>query len=105
MIPVKDKDLHITVLILPTLESYTGTVAHGIKSRSFPGKHDGMSFKVESITWVDEKSARGEERSGAARRKRLEALMELAAVDVKETVGVNFLTRDLGKMKTVEVGG
>lgn len=37
--------------------------------------HDGMSFKIERLEWVDEGVAgRNEERGGAARRRRLAAL-------------------------------
>ena len=75
MTPYAQKDLHITLLILPTLQSYASLVCHGLKSRAWTTKHDGMSFKVEKISWVDEGVGRGEERGGEARRKRLKALM------------------------------
>lgn len=74
-VPVANKDLHITLLILPRLERYEATLMFGLKSRAWDGTHDGMSFKVERIDWVDEGSTRGEERSGAARRKRLRNMM------------------------------
>jgi hypothetical protein len=74
-VPPPDKDLHITLLILPRLERYDSTVMFGLKSRAWDGTHDGMSFKVERIDWVDEGSTRGEERSGAARRKRIRNMM------------------------------
>ena len=103
MLPVKDRDLHMTLLILPTLQSYTGLVAHGIKSRSWSSKHDGLSFKVEKIVWVDEKAGRGEERGGEARRKRLRALMSTKPVDAGPAIPMNFLARDLESMKTTAV--
>lgn len=103
MEPIKDRDLHITILILPTLQSYTGLVMHGIKSRSWTTKHDGLSFKIEKIEWVDEKSSRGEERGGEARRKRLRALMDRRSVDVGAAFSMNFLARELGAMKTMTV--
>jgi Histone deacetylation protein Rxt3 len=78
--PPDGKDLHITLLVLPQLEKYAGTARYGIKSRAWPEElkmapHDGVSFMVLNCEWVDEGSARGQERTGAARRKRLNALM------------------------------
>jgi len=71
IIPPIGKDLHLTLLILPTLESYASTAAHGIKSRAWGHDHDGVSFKIERMAWVDEGVGRAEERGGAARRKRM----------------------------------
>ena len=71
MLPRAGKDLHVTILILPALEKYTSCVCHGIKSQAWGNDHDGVSYRIEKIAWVDEKAARGEERGGAARRKRL----------------------------------
>lgn len=75
-VPPPDKDLHITLLILPTLERYESSVMYGLKSRSWGGNHDGMSFKIERIEWVDEGRAKGEERGGEARRKRLKNMIQ-----------------------------
>jgi hypothetical protein len=79
-VPPTDKDLHITLLILPRLEKYDSTVMFGVKSRKFEGRHDGMSFKVQSVDWVDDGVGRGEERSGEARRKRLRTLMQTGRI-------------------------
>ncbi|KAL1966137.1 hypothetical protein VTN77DRAFT_4885 [Rasamsonia byssochlamydoides] len=79
-VPPPDKDLHITLLILPRLERYESSVMFGLKSRAWDGTHDGMSFKVERIEWVDEGSTRGEERSGEARRKRLRNMMRTGRI-------------------------
>lgn len=76
MIPPAGKDLHITLLVLPQLQNYASTVAYGVKSRAWGGNHDGMSFKIEKIAWVDEGIGKGEERGGEARRKRLRAMFE-----------------------------
>ena len=46
LLPPAGKDLHLTLLILPCLESYASTTAHGIKSRAWGGDHDGVSFSV-----------------------------------------------------------
>jgi Histone deacetylation protein Rxt3 len=74
-VPPPDKDLHITLLILPRLQRYESTVLFGLRSRVWDDTHDGMSFKVDRIDWVDEGVTRGEERSGEARRKRLRNMM------------------------------
>ena len=103
MLPPKDLDLHITVLILPTLESYAGMVAHGIKSRPWTSRHDGLSFRIERIAWVDERASRGEERGGEARRKRLKAMMDSRALDAGPVISTNFVARDLGVMKSTAV--
>ena len=103
MEPIKDRDLHITILILPTLQSYASLVLHGIRSRPWTSKHDGLSYKIEKIEWVDEKASRGEERGGEARRKRLRALMERRSMDVGGAFSMNFLARDFGAMKTTAV--
>lgn len=79
-IPPADRDLHITLLILPRLEKYDSTVMFGLKSRKWEGRHDGMSFKVHRVDWVDEGVGRGEERSGEARRKRLRTLMQTGRI-------------------------
>ena len=71
MIPPPGKDLHVTLLVLPTLEKYASHVAHGIKSRAWGNTHDGVSFRIEQMEWVDTKESNSEERSGEARRKRI----------------------------------
>ncbi|KAJ5223857.1 hypothetical protein N7468_008399 [Penicillium chermesinum] len=79
-VPPGDKDLHITLLVLPRLEQYDSTVLFGIKSRKWDGRHDGMSFKVHAVDWVDDGVGRGEERNGEARRKRLRTLMQTGRI-------------------------
>ena len=76
ILPVAGRDLHMTLLILPRLESYGSTVSHGIKSREWRTKHDGVSYRIEKMVWIDEGLSRGEERGGEARRKRLNAIVE-----------------------------
>ncbi len=76
MTPSAGKDLHITLLVLPQLQNYASTVAYGMKSRLWGGNHDGMSFKIEKIAWIDEGIGKGEERGGEARRKRLRAMLQ-----------------------------
>ncbi|KAL8827779.1 MAG: hypothetical protein Q9170_006874 [Blastenia crenularia] len=76
MIPPKNRDLHLTCLVLPPLERYTSKICHGIESRGWGDNHDGMSFRIERIEWVDEGVGKGEERTGEARRKRMRGLLE-----------------------------
>ncbi|KAJ5484153.1 hypothetical protein N7539_005949 [Penicillium diatomitis] len=79
-VPPGDKDLHVTLLILPRVDRYESTVMFGLKSREWTGRHDGLSFKVHRVEWVDEGVGRGEERSGEARRKRLRTLMQTGRI-------------------------
>ena len=68
MLPPPNKDLHLGLLILPPLETYTSRIAHGIKSRSWGKTHDGMSFRIEKMEWVDDQ---GNDRTGEAQRQRM----------------------------------
>ena len=64
VIPPPDHDAHITLLILPALEKYAPSTWHGIRSRAWGDNHDGMSFKVQQVEWVDEgPETRWEDRS------------------------------------------
>lgn len=70
-------DAHITVLLLPPLEEYASTTQHHIWSRDWK-THDGMSYMIHSIEFVDEgPSNRFNERGAAARKHRI--TMEEAA--------------------------
>jgi len=73
--PPPNLDLHLTLLLLPPLEKYTASSWHGVRSRAWGENHDGGSFKIEKVEWVDEGAeGRYQERGGEARRKRLRAL-------------------------------
>ena len=76
MKPPMDRDLHLTCLVLPLLEKYTSKIRHGIKSHEWGSNHDGMSFRIEKVEWVDKKVGRGEGTTGEARRKRMKTLLE-----------------------------
>ena len=78
LIPPSGKDLHLTLLILPALRRYASQVRHGIKSRAWGDTHDGMSFKIEKLSWVDEGAGYGEERGAEARRKRMKTRQSMA---------------------------
>lgn len=56
----KDRDLNINIVILPLLDKYSSVTRFGIKSREWGGNydgyhsvHDGLSFMIQSIQWVD----------------------------------------------------
>ena len=74
MEPVPGKDLHLTLVVMPSLEAYASKIMHGIKSRPWGSNHDGMSFRIEALSWVDEGDGGGEERGGEAKRRRLRSL-------------------------------
>ena len=86
LIPQRNLDLHITIRILPPLQSYGATVQNGMRSRSWGNNHDGMSFKIDKIEFVDEGRAGAEARTGAARRKRLKALADLGAGGMESSI-------------------
>lgn len=52
MLPPENKDLHVTIVVLPTLEKYSSVTRWGIKSREW-GDHDGLSFMILEIKWVE----------------------------------------------------
>lgn len=70
--PVEFPDVHITVLILPSLESYASTTQHHVRSKPWEKVHDGMSFMIHRIDFVDEGAAgRYVERGNTARKQRI----------------------------------
>jgi hypothetical protein len=76
-----DRDLHVTLLILPPLEKYASTTRYGIRSREFGGTyngrksiHDGLSFMILSVRWVDGAAPQSRLR-GKARRERIRKAM------------------------------
>lgn len=73
--PPVETDCHITLLILPQLTRYSASTRHGVRSRAWTEPHDGLSYQVVKVEWVDEGAFGGSamaERGGAARRRRLE---------------------------------
>lgn len=60
----------MNLLILPTLEKYTGTVRYAFKSRGWKTGHDGMSFSVWDMEWVE--GGEAESRGGGGRKRRLD---------------------------------
>jgi hypothetical protein len=71
--PPADMELQIDLLILPRIEQYEGTVEYGISSRKSK-THDGLSFVIHQMRWVEEGfGSRGQERTAAAMKRRLDA--------------------------------
>lgn len=102
MLPPAGKDLHVTLLLLPTLQKYAEKRSHGFKSREWGSDHDGMSYQIERIQWVDEGAGRGEERTAAARRKRFKTAMGPKEAGPALSLGMG---KSLGKsLESVRVG-
>ena len=82
--PMEGRDLHLTMLVLPKLKRYQGSVRYGIRSREWDDKgvgHDGLSWTVVKMRWVDEGVSSGGKRGASARRERMEgARRESAAL-------------------------
>lgn len=81
------RDLHVTVLILPRLTRYTSCTRFGISSREFGGAHgerhsihDGLSYMIQSIRWVENGGEPQARLRGKARRERMrKVMMEVSA--------------------------
>lgn len=61
-----DRDCHVMILVLPLLEKYGSTTRFGIRSREWGGErdghrgvHDGLSFMIMSVRWVDGETNEG----------------------------------------------
>jgi hypothetical protein len=88
--PPPGKDLQITLLILPALKAYKGTVSHGLRSRDWDNgasAHDGVSWMVQKMRWVDEVPSSGQ-RGGKARRERIEGRAREAALALVGLAGM-----------------
>lgn len=78
--PPADMELQIELLILPGLERYERTVEYGISSRKAHA-HTGLSFKIHKIRWVEDTVAsRGQDRTAAAMKRRLDASRTLLSL-------------------------
>ena len=70
--PAESPDVHITVLVLPALETYASTTSHHVLSKEWKKNHDGLSFMIHRIDFVDEGEAgRYTERGITARKQRI----------------------------------
>jgi hypothetical protein len=104
-----NRDLHVTIVILPLLEKYSSTVRFGIKSREFGGKigdgrglpqrsvHDGLSFMITGIRWVSNGAGTQNRLRGKARRERIrKALREVELAPVVAAKALNIDTNVTG---------
>ena len=76
------RDLHINLLILPRLTKYASSNRYGITSREFGGEygnrhaiHDGISYMIRSIRWVENGAQPQARLRGKARRERMRKAM------------------------------
>ncbi|KAK0384288.1 hypothetical protein NLU13_8376 [Sarocladium strictum] len=93
----EDRDLHVNVLILPRLVKYGSTTRHGITSREFGGEfgarhavHDGLSYTIQSLRWVENGAQPQARLRGKARRER----MRKAMMEVQGTLANNLSGAD-----------
>ncbi|PHH69287.1 hypothetical protein CDD80_6862 [Ophiocordyceps camponoti-rufipedis] len=77
-----NRDLHVNVLILPRLTRYAATTRYGMASREFGGQHgtrqsahDGISYMIKSIRWVENGGQPQARLRGKARRERMRRVM------------------------------
>ncbi|KAG0646145.1 hypothetical protein D0Z07_8237 [Hyphodiscus hymeniophilus] len=89
----KKKDLHVTVLVLPALEKYSSTTKFGIRSREWGGRqegyqgvHDGLSFMIMSVQWVDGVDS-NEGRSGELRRTIMAEALDNTEMEAEDAWG------------------
>ncbi|KAI8656556.1 hypothetical protein NCS56_01260000 [Fusarium sp. Ph1] len=76
------RDLHVNILILPRLVKYAASTRYGISSREFGGDyahrhavHDGISYMIKSIRWVENGAQPQSRLRGKARRERMRKAM------------------------------
>ncbi|KAM0353074.1 hypothetical protein ACHAPU_001963 [Fusarium lateritium] len=76
------RDLHVNILILPRLVRYYPSTRHGITSREFGGEyghrhsvHDGISYMIKSVRWVENGAQPQARLRGKARRERMRRAM------------------------------
>jgi hypothetical protein len=94
----KNRDLHVTILVLPLLNKYSSITRFGIRSREWGGKydgyhsvHDGLSFMILSIQWID--GVDGKEGRGGHTRREIRAQQlrdaDIQAAEVLEDLVLN----------------
>ncbi|GKT94330.1 LOW QUALITY PROTEIN: histone deacetylation protein RXT3 [Colletotrichum tofieldiae] len=77
-----DRDMHVSIVILPRLEKYSSTTRFGIQSREYGGRyngrqsiHDGISFMVTGLRWVTNGAGTQSRLRGKGRRERMRKAM------------------------------
>ncbi|KAM0213946.1 hypothetical protein ACHAQD_009159 [Fusarium lateritium] len=88
------RDLHVNILILPRLVKYYASTRHGITSREFGGEyghrhavHDGISYMIKSVRWVENGAQPQARLRGKARRERMRKAMWEVKRSVDNTNG------------------
>jgi hypothetical protein len=78
-----NRDLHVNLLILPRLLRYSACTRYGLSSREFGGQyggrhsvHDGLSYMIKSIRWVENGAQPQARLRGKARRERMRKAMK-----------------------------
>lgn len=97
--PPENRDAYITLLVLPPLEKYASSTWYGIRSRSWGDNHDGMSFKIHRIEWVNGSGMIELEQKGT--RARNQRLLERQKAAKRLRVAPVFAKRDLVKVAPV----
>ena len=96
----KGYDAHVTLLILPPLQSYATSNRHHLWSREWKKPHDGMSYMIHRIDFVNEGLAsRFTERGAEARKARI------AAEEAKRREAATSLLMFANGRETVVGGG
>ncbi|KAF9769866.1 hypothetical protein IL306_012647 [Fusarium sp. DS 682] len=101
------RDLHVNVLILPRLVKYYASTRHGISSREFGGDyghrhsvHDGISYMIKSVRWVENGAQPQARLRGKARRERMRKAMREVKGGLDNINGI-----DLDKEKEGQIRG
>ncbi|KAJ4144117.1 hypothetical protein NW765_001273 [Fusarium oxysporum] len=101
------RDLHVNVLILPRLVKYYSSTRHGISSREFGGDyghrhsvHDGISYMIKSVRWVENGAQPQARLRGKARRERMRKAMREVKGGLDNINGI-----DLNKDKEGQIRG
>ncbi|EWC47627.1 hypothetical protein DRE_03247 [Drechslerella stenobrocha 248] len=86
------KDLLVKLVVCGSLREYASVVKYGLKSRSWEN-HDGMSFMVEDVKWVEENYAGFGDKRGVAgvherlaKWQKMRTANDVAAVATQEAV-------------------
>lgn len=107
----ENRDLHVTLLVLPALEKYSSSVRFGIKSREWGGqvddaeglphrsKHEGLSFMITGLRWVNNGAGTQNRLRGKARRERIRRA--LREVELGPLLAARSLNIDVGKAAEV----
>lgn len=81
--------LHITVLLLPALTHYMATTQHFLRSREWGADHDGISYVIHAIEFVEENAAnRFTERGAAAKHQRIKDDLALRREAAESLLGL-----------------